>query len=279
MRANQLAYKSILNVAGLGEPISSLLESFSRGVYRVAIVDEGMHVAGIVSANDILGFLVRNCDVEILRALEETPVNKVFKKPITLPHTATLREALEKSVEVGLVHFILIDEERRIRGLLTESAIIRWLDVKKLGVPVEKVMTSPIVTCSQHMTLYDVSKKLSNYNIKRVLVKGLAGIYGYISTLDILRWLMGEEEAWSKTFRELASKEVSGVVGRRTVFSVRRGADISEVISLMRGGREEFSIVEEEGEPIGIVTERDVIVRVVREIGVEEFLKHIRIEE
>lgn len=275
MLAVDLAYKSVLHITSTSDSLEGLLEPFSRGIYRVVVLDEEMKVKGIISAIDVLEVLLENLEVEVSRVLLETSVGRVYKKAITLPSTTSLKEALEKAVETGLVHFILVDDKDRIRGLMTEGVIVKRIGIREFNLPIKKIMTTPTIKSSPYNAVYDAAKLFTTHNIKRVLLEDVTGLYGYISAIDVLRWLKHCREEWRENFKELSTRQISNVIDKRTVFTLNPESDVSEVLSLMRGGKEDFVVVVEEGEVVGVVTERDVIVRLIREIGVEEFLKHL----
>jgi CBS domain-containing protein len=105
----------------------------------------------------------------------------------------------------------VVDEERRVVGLLSEADLMRRVEIgterhwsvwrrfaadpersaseylKTYGRRVEDVMTSPVVTVSDEASLPYLVRTLERHKIKRVPVVGGGKLVGIISRADLLR--------------------------------------------------------------------------------------------
>ena len=270
--ALDIAYKSLLYVAQESDRILGLIDIFSRGVHRAAVVDSRMRIKGIVSANSILRRLLREGDEPVSKLLNYT-VEKIYEPALTLPSDVTVSEVISRAADAGMVHFVLVDPEGHVRGLVTEGTIIRRLRPRTLNVKASEIMTSPPIELSPYATIREAIEELTSNNVKRVLLTSPGGIYGYYSAADAVRWIAGKRGGWERSFNELTREGIASVMPRRTVFTVDQNADVSRLIPLMKSGREEFVVVTGSENVVGVITERDLVVRVSRLLGADEYVK------
>jgi len=111
------------------------------------------------------------------------------KNVISLTRDKPVVDAAElmRKHDVGCI--IVIDDERPI-GLVTERDIIRKIVAKRRNpevVPLEDIMVMNLVTVDAGTPIKDVSKKMVQYNIKKMPVVEGEKLKGIITTTDIVR--------------------------------------------------------------------------------------------
>jgi len=137
-----------------------------------------------------------------------------------------------------------------------------------------------VVKLSPSTLLINACNEITYNNIKRVILETPGQIYGYISVLDIIRFIRGiikEGKAFSTTVDDVLSENITNVVWKRSMIYVSGNSDILEVISMMKGGREDIILVTLDGN-YGVITERDIVIRIPKIIGIEKFIDKIKIE-
>lgn len=100
-------------------PRRALLQT--RNIHHLPVVDNGKLV-GIVSSADLLKIFLIDERADLLANASVRQIMEVC--PVTLDARATLREAAEK-LQVGGYHALpVIDEERRLVGIVTSGDLI-----------------------------------------------------------------------------------------------------------------------------------------------------------
>lgn len=110
------------------------------------------------------------------------------KQPITVADTATI----EQCAKVMAQHKIgsLIIEEEQIRGIITDTDIVRRVVAKNLDPKktlVKEVMSKDIITISPDDTLLDAVKLMAKHSIRHLIVMGKEDLEGYVTAKDILK--------------------------------------------------------------------------------------------
>lgn len=111
----------------------------SSNIHHLPVVDDGK-LAGIVSSADLLKLFLIDQRAELLANARVRQIMEVC--PVTLDARATLREAAEK-LQVGSFHALLvIDEKRRLVGIVTSGDLMAAL-VKALPVGDGSIIEAP----------------------------------------------------------------------------------------------------------------------------------------
>lgn len=115
----------------------SLFES--HGIHHLPVVD-GDKLVGIVSSSDLLKLFMLDDQAALLANASVRQIMEV--SPITIESTATLRDAAEK-LKAGRFHALLvIDEDRRLAGIVTSGDLIDAL-LKSLPVGDGSIVEAP----------------------------------------------------------------------------------------------------------------------------------------
>ena len=117
--------------------------------------------------------------------------NIMVKDVITVDISKSVKEAAElmSSKNVGC---LLVEEEGRIKGIITERDIVRRIvatgrDPEK--VKIGDIMTSPIVVVSPEATVEEAAKVMVMYKIRRLPVVEEGKLVGLVTTTDLANYL------------------------------------------------------------------------------------------
>jgi CBS domain-containing protein len=112
--------------------------------------------------------------------------------PTTSSPSDNLRTVLEvmRKEDCGVVPITEGNGEQRVVGVVTDRDIALALgkrDEKSSAVRVSEVMTTHIVSCEPDADLHEVSRKMQEAQVRRILVVEGARLLGVISTADLAR--------------------------------------------------------------------------------------------
>lgn len=115
-----------------GDPVSKVRQlATEHGVHHIPVVN-GDQLVGIISWSDILRVSFGDTFGTDQRAVDAT-LDHTFtleqlmqKNPVTLPETATVREAAE-ILAVGEFHSVLVVHGTKLVGVVTSTDLIKYL--------------------------------------------------------------------------------------------------------------------------------------------------------
>ena len=105
-------------------------------------------------------------------------------------HDLTCAIKIMKEEDCGLFPITEGNGEGRIAGVVTDRDAALYLgsrDTKPSEVPVKDVMTKKVVSCEPHADVQEVSRKMQEAQVRRVLVVEGGKLRGVISTADLAR--------------------------------------------------------------------------------------------
>jgi CBS domain-containing protein len=119
---------------------------------------------------------------------------------VTIPATAQLYAAAQL-MDAHRVHGLaVIDEERNVVGVLSQSDLLRVRAMVHLwsgltGLAVRHVMTTPALTISAHDTLDEAARIMKGRRVHRLVVMGSDGKtpVGMLSVSDLVHVMAGEK--------------------------------------------------------------------------------------
>ena len=173
-------------------PYHDALKVMSEHRLRNLVVVKDGKLVGVVSARDLLGENVLLVDETARETLAGFHVRDVMSKSlITAQLTASIRDVARLMAEknVGLV---VIAEDNALKGVVSESDIIRaLLNGVDLDAPVEKIMTTNVVTVAPEATLAQAATLMAEHNIRHLVVTEGVKPLGVISLRDIVAYIRG----------------------------------------------------------------------------------------
>ncbi|HID04750.1 MAG TPA: CBS domain-containing protein [Candidatus Caldiarchaeum subterraneum] len=121
-------------------------------------------------------------------------VGEIMSSPVvTAKPQASVREVLELMEGKYIGAVIIVSEDGRPVGILTERDIIRLFLVKGdkiLNSPVSEVMSKPLVTCSPKTPIAEALRVMHTNNIRRLPVVDGDKLVGIVTQRDITYWTL-----------------------------------------------------------------------------------------
>jgi signal-transduction protein with cAMP-binding, CBS, and nucleotidyltransferase domain len=110
------------------------------------------------------------------------------KDLVTVDSTKSIKDAasLMNSQDVGCV---IVTKENIPVGILTERDFVKRIaaEEKELSEPVEKVMSSPLISVKPDDTVWDAAEVMKIKNIHKVPVQDGNEIVGILTTTDLVK--------------------------------------------------------------------------------------------
>jgi len=113
-------------------------------------------------------------------------VKEVMLDPITIEPDATVIETIKKMYDKGFGSMIIVDENKKLVGIITERDIV-WFLAKNENIraQINKIMTKKVICVSSSDTLNDAAELMKENKIKRLPVTERGKVVGVI-TADVL---------------------------------------------------------------------------------------------
>lgn len=242
-----------------------------KGFRRLPVADPGSgRLLGIIGSSDIIDFLgggekfrliAEKHKGNFLAAINE-PVKEIMVTDVLKARRQTsVEEALKilkKSRRGGLV---IVDEENRVEGIVTERDFVFLLAEKLTGKKAEDYMTRKVVTATPAMALGDVARAMVRNSFRRLPVVSQEKLVGIITTRMIISFI-GRNNVFSKIIKnrieEVLNTRCQEVMSTR-VATVSRKDDLGDVAGVLKDLGVGTACVVGEGKLEGILTERDII--------------------
>ncbi|CAA7623776.1 EAL domain-containing protein [Magnetospirillum sp. UT-4] len=191
----------------------------------------------------------------------ETTVERIVRKDILQCHPATpVAEAARLMAERGCSSIVVIEDGRPI-GIWTERDALKvdLEDSAQYRRPVAEIMSRPVKTLAADTTLAEAGVRFQMEGVRHFVVVDAAGTsIGVVSQTDVI--LRHGVEHF------LVLRNVQSALARALV-RVPAGSCLNGAMAILRAARSDAAVVEYgDGEPMGIITERD-IVRIVAAAG------------
>ena len=232
-------------------------------------------------------------DIEVLaythRFLHPLPADKqvrqvMTKDPVTIRSDQPLIEAWKKMLEQNIKGLPVIDAQDHVVGVLTHDdlleraglnarlSVAQQLDEESLqaemeilcqsGKQVADVMSYPAIAIHPEDPIALAAGRLLQRDITRLPVVDEQGkLVGMVSRLDVLRQVLDIPEKEQKQM-EMDGKIAGQVLLKRAPL-VHADADLTAVIaSFLDSGEHRVIVVNDAGEPIGLISDSDVVGRI-----------------
>jgi CBS domain-containing protein len=187
------------------------------------------------------------------------------------PHT-TIVEAAERMREKSIGSLLVEstnaeDRMSRRSGIVTETDLIRKVLAKGMDASlarVDQVMTSPLLTITPDRPMLDANHIMETNHVRHLCVSDEEEIVGVISVRDLVRYFIDSEGGpirdLDNVFRPLSILRVLMQTTMETIASERTVLEATQTMAEKRIGS---LLVLEAGDMVGIVTETDVVRKVI----------------
>jgi signal-transduction protein with cAMP-binding, CBS, and nucleotidyltransferase domain len=189
-----------------------------------------------------------------------------------VPPEATIVEAAVRMREKSLGSLLVesIDAEGPVSnrsGIVTETDLIRKVLAKGIEASltrVDQIMTSPLLTITQDRPMLDANHLMETNHVRHLCVSDEEEIVGVVSVRDLVRYFIDSEGGpvrnLDNVFRPLS---VLRVLMQTTMETIASERTVLEAAQTMAGKRIGSLLVLEAGNMVGIVTEPDVVRKVI----------------
>ncbi|RLI28872.1 MAG: CBS domain-containing protein [Candidatus Hecatellales archaeon] len=123
--------------------------------------------------------------------MPEIKVKEVMRSPVyTISEKATVDEAAKLLAEHEVGSLVVVNEEGKPVGILTERDLVRRVMVKNLlpsQVKVSEVMSSPLITIPPDISLKEAARQMGQLGIKKLVIVEKDQPIGIISSREVLQ--------------------------------------------------------------------------------------------
>ena len=114
-------------------------------------------------------------------------VEEIMLPPITISPDISIIEAIKKMSEKGFGSLIIVDNLKKLIGIITERDLINFVaKSENLNSPVSKIMTKKVICISPKDSISDAAEIMSENKIKRLPVVEKGKVIGVITVATLL---------------------------------------------------------------------------------------------
>lgn len=234
-------------------------------------------------------------DVEVIkythRYLNPLPADKhvsemMTRNVIILTDTMPVAEAWEQMLKHLLKALPVLNKNGELVGVLTDEdlldragleqhlSIAERLDkhmleaeftaLRKSGLKVADVMTSPAVTVSEDEPLGVATARMVEHDIKRLpVIDEMGKLVGVLSRVDVLKQVISEEAKRHSAKAPAGAAHTLGDIMLPEVPTIPEEAELADVISrFLEAGTRRLIVINESDRPLGLISDADVVTRV-----------------
>jgi CBS domain-containing protein len=251
-------------------PIYDAIQIMSKkGFRRIPISNPGTKaLEGIVTATDIVDYLGGGKKFEIIQQRFDGNFFKAINEPTKLVMTqnvvsveasAKISAAIELMKEKNLGGLPVVDNENRIRGIITERDIATLFADRISGIKVAQLMSEKVVTALPTTTIFEAEKTMTTQGFRRLPIISDSKVIGIVTAMDIIRFFGS-----GKVFTYLRSGTIIQVlnttaleIATKEVLTIEMKADVGQAAKIMQEKKIGAIPVVENEKLVGIITERD----------------------
>jgi len=118
-------------------------------------------------------------------------VKDIMKKTLIFVNSTTTAFQIAKMMEQGGISAIFVKEKETFVGIITDRDFATKIAVNNLpfDTPVEKIMTSPLITIDQNKPISAAAELMTNKKIRKLAVVDNNKIVGILRSIDLVRQL------------------------------------------------------------------------------------------
>ena len=251
-------------------PIYDAIQIMAKeGFRRIPIANPGTKaLEGIITATDIIDYLGGGKKFEIIeqrfggnffKAINE-PIRLVMtKNVVSVKVSAKISEAIELMKEKNLGGLPVVDDENRVRAIITERDIANLFADRISGIKVSQVMSEKVITALSKTTIFEAERTMTTQGFRRLPIISDGKVICIITTMDIIRFFGS-----GSVFKYLQSGTIIQVlntpaleIATKDVSTITPDADVGQAAKMMRDKNIGALPVVEKEKLVGMLTERD----------------------
>lgn len=240
-----------------------------EGFRRLPITNAGTQaLEGTVTATDLINYLGGGEKFQIIQQKFEGNIFKAINGPIKLimnpkvvsiSANAKISDAINLMKEKHVGGLPVVDENTRVKAIITERDITNLFADKMSGVNVVELMSKKVVTALPKTSIHEAEKLMSMQGFRRLPIISDGKVVGIVTAMDVLRFFGSGE-----VFKHLRSGTIGQVlstpalqIASRNVSTIEPEADIGQAAKLMHTRNIGALPVVKNQKIVGIITERD----------------------
>ena len=251
-------------------PIYDAIQIMAKeGFRRIPIANPGTKaLEGIITATDIIDYLGGGKKFEIIeqrfggnffKAINESIRLVMTKNVVSVKVSAKISEAIELMKEKNLGGLPVVDDENRVRAIITERDIANLFADRISGIKVSQVMSEKVITALSKTTIFEAERTMTTQGFRRLPIISDGKVIGIITTMDIIRFFGSGD-----VFKYLQSGTIIQVlntpaleIATKDVSTITPDADVGQAAKMMRDKNIGALPVVEKEKLVGMLTERD----------------------
>ena len=241
------------------------------GFSRLPITDAGTRrLMGFVTSVDIVDFLGGGLRHNLLKEKYNgnifTAINADISDIMSAKLTYTtdkssLNEALSLMYEKNVGGLPIVDDDSRIKGIVTEEDFTAIVAAQDTGILADAYMSSNVVTAPAQTTIEKMTRMIIQKGFRRTPVVQDGVLIGLVTASDIMKY-MGSGEAFQKAvtgdITEVMALPIKSLI-KRDMVAIEPKADLGAAAKKMADNGIGSLTVMNQGSLSGILTERDFV--------------------
>ena len=241
------------------------------GFSRLPIADPGTkRLIGFVTSVDVVDFLggglrhnllAEKYDGNIYTAIN-ADIRDIMSTNLTYTDDkASLNDVLKLMYERNVGGLPILDEDLRIKAIITEEDFVRFCRGLDTGLAVESFMSHNVVTAPAQTTIEKMTRMIIQKGFRRMPVVQEGVLMGMVTASDIMKYL-GGGDAFQKVITgdiaEVMNQPIKSLI-KRSLLATEKKADLGQAARKMMDNDIGSLPVMDRGSLAGILTERDYV--------------------
>jgi CBS domain-containing protein len=241
------------------------------GFSRLPIADAGTkRLMGFVTSVDIVDFLGGGLRHNLLQekyggnifTAINADIREIMSDKLTYASdSASLNEVLDLMYEKNVGGLPIVDEDSRIKAIITEEDFVRFCRGLDTGLSVESFMSPNVVTAPAQTTIEKMTRMIIQKGFRRMPVVQDGVLMGMVTASDIMKYL-GSGAAFEKVVTgdigEVMNQPVKILI-KRSLLTTEKKVDLGQAARKMLDSDIGSLPVMDKGSLVGILTERDYV--------------------
>ena len=241
------------------------------GFSRLPIADPGTkRLIGFVTSVDVVDFLGGGLRHNLLRekyggnifTAINADITEIMSTTLTYASDkASLNDVLKLMYEKNVGGLPIVDEDTRIKAIITEEDFVRFCRGLDTGLAVEAFMSPNVVTAPAQTTIEKMTRMIIQKGFRRMPVVQDGVLMGMVTASDIMKYL-GSGDAFEKVVTgdigEVMNQPIKILI-KRSLLATEKKADLGQAARKMMDNGIGALPVMDKGSLVGILTERDYV--------------------
>jgi CBS domain-containing protein len=250
------------------------------GFSRLPIADPGTkRLIGFVTSVDVVDFLGGGLRHNLLRekyggnilAAINADITEIMSTNLSYASDkASLNDVLKLMYEKNVGGLPIVDEDTRIKAIITEEDFVRFCRGQDTGLTVEAFMSPNVVTAPVQTTIEKMTRMIIQKGFRRMPVVQEGVLMGMVTASDIMKYL-GSGDAFERVvtgdIREVMNQPIKILI-KRSLLVTEKKADLGQASRKMMDNEIGSLPVMDKGSLAGILTERDYVRALVENRGI-----------